>query len=158
MTALSADKSIRSYPDGPQTYPVEAEAVIYQGALLVVASADDSLATPATTATGLVCIGVAAHAVDATGAADGAKTVKVEAGRIGPFANSAAADEITADHVGKLVYLVDDQTLAATDNSAARSPAGVCWKVDTDGVYIEVGLANSIVGDHEQRIYALENP
>lgn len=57
------------------------------------------------------------------------------------FANSASTDQITQTEVGSNCYIVDDQTVAKTSNSNARSIAGRVWKVDaTKGVLVE--LAN----------------
>jgi hypothetical protein len=39
--------------------------------------------------------------------------------------------------VGKQCYLVDDQTVAKTDGTNTRSPAGFVRDVDADGVWVE---------------------
>jgi hypothetical protein len=55
------------------------------------------------------------------------------------FANSASGDLIAQTEVGSNVYVVDDQTVAKTSNSNARSIAGRVWKVDaTKGVLVEL--------------------
>jgi predicted RecA/RadA family phage recombinase len=53
------------------------------------------------------------------------------------FANSAAGDAIGRTEIGKTVYVVDDQTVAKTDNSGARPAAGKCFDVDANGVWVE---------------------
>ncbi|CUH67985.1 hypothetical protein TG4357_03322 [Thalassovita gelatinovora] len=50
--------------------------------------------------------------------------------------NSAAADEITIADIGNKAYAVDDQTVAKTDGTATRSPAGIIDDVDANGVWV----------------------
>ena len=52
------------------------------------------------------------------------------------FANSAAADLIVAADIGALCYIVDDQTVAKTNGTATRSPAGTIVGVDAQGVWV----------------------
>lgn len=63
--------------------------------------------------------------------------------RIGTFRynNSASADAITAADIGKVCYAVDDQTVAKTDGSAARSPVGFVDSVDANGVWVRFDAA-----------------
>lgn len=112
---------------------VAADAVIHEGALVVLAG---GLARPGTTATGLVSIGIARETVDNSGGADGAKRVRVER-VISRFANSAAADAITAAEIGSSCYVVDDQTVAKTNGTNTRSVAGTVFDVDAIGVWVE---------------------
>ncbi len=70
----------------------------------------------------------------------------VQAGRISGFANSSGNDAITANDYGRIVYAVDDNTLARTDGDTGggptRSPAGFFTGFDpiagADTVEIEV--------------------
>ena len=55
------------------------------------------------------------------------------------FANSTAADLITRADIGNTAFIVDDQTVAKTDNSAARKAAGKIIDVDAGGVWVLVG-------------------
>ncbi|PYG27849.1 hypothetical protein C8N36_114125 [Pelagimonas varians] len=48
-------------------------------------------------------------------------------------ANAAAVDEITSADVGSVCFAVDDQTVAKTDGSSTRSPAGIVDVVDLNG-------------------------
>ena len=52
------------------------------------------------------------------------------------FANSAAADLITVADIGAPCYIVDDQTVAKTNGTATRSPAGAIDGVDALGVWV----------------------
>jgi len=72
-------------------------------------------------------------------------TRKIKA-RIGCFkyGNSAAADAIAADDIGKACYVVDDQTVALTDGTGTRSRAGIVAGVDSDGVWVQFTLNASI--------------
>jgi hypothetical protein len=47
------------------------------------------------------------------------------------------ADPVTQASIGKPCYVVDDQTVAATHNSNARSLAGTVLAVDASGVWVE---------------------
>ena len=57
------------------------------------------------------------------------------------FANSASADLIAQAQVGSVCYIVDDQTVAKTSNSSARSQAGTVFAVDAKkGVLVKLAL------------------
>jgi hypothetical protein len=59
------------------------------------------------------------------------------------FANSASTDLIAQTECGSNCYVVDDQTVAKTSNSNARSVAGRVWKIDsTKGVLVELANPN----------------
>lgn len=112
---------------------VAAAATIFAGAMVMRNAAGDLL--PGATATGLIGVGRAEVYVDnATGAA-GDKMADVVAGTF-RYANSAGADEITGADIGQLVYAVDDQTVARTDGTASRSPAGHVEMIDDQGVWV----------------------
>lgn len=54
------------------------------------------------------------------------------------FTNATAGDAVVAADIGKLVYLLDDQTVANNDNTNTRSVAGRAWKLDSaKGVLVE---------------------
>jgi hypothetical protein len=52
------------------------------------------------------------------------------------FANSASTDEIVDDDIGKLCYIVDDQTVAKTNGANTRSVAGIVVGLDANGVHV----------------------
>lgn len=56
---------------------------------------------------------------------------------IAPFANSTAGDAISKADIGADCYVVDDQTVAKTSNSAARPRAGKVFDVDEYGVWVD---------------------
>jgi len=117
MTALTKARTVKSIPGLSFAYPVLANAVIYQGAIVVITSA--GWAKPGVTGLGLTTVGVAREGVNNTGGSNGALIVEVDE-RIADMANSAGADEIAAGDVGKVCYLVDDQTVAKTDGGTAQ--------------------------------------
>lgn len=104
----------------------------YKGGIIVLDQAD-GLFKKATTATGLIAVG-RCEENRLTGASNALK-INARSG-IFKYGNSAAADAIAADDIGKDCYLVDDQTVALTSNSSARSRAGKVYGVDSDGVWV----------------------
>lgn len=108
-----------------------ANQVFYSGGVVAVHA--DGYAYVGTTATALKIPGVCAFDLDTTGLADGAKDVLLTGGTIGDFENSANADLVAEDDIGKRCYLVDDETVALTDGSATRSDAGMVFDVNADG-------------------------
>lgn len=140
MTALSAARNTKVMAGGPNpellSLPVKANTKIHAGSLVVI---DAGYAAPGRTATGLITLGRAEETVDNTGGNAGDKRVSVRQG-VFNFTNSADADAIAQAQVGGMSYIVDDQTVAKTDGSGARSAAGRIVQVDSDGVWVELGL------------------
>lgn len=115
--------------------PVAASTRIFAGSLMCLDASGN--AVPGSTATTLTARGVAQEQVDNSAGAAGDLRIESRRG-VFPFANSAAADEITRADIGANAYIVDDQTVAKTDGTATRSVAGVIRDVDSDGVWIEI--------------------
>jgi hypothetical protein len=116
MTALTKARTVKRIPGLLFAYGVLADAVIYQGAAVVITSA--GWAKPGETGTSLTAVGIAREGVDNTGGSSGDLVVEVDEG-IADMTNSAGDDEITVADLGKVCYLVDDQTVAGADGSAA---------------------------------------
>lgn len=135
MTALTKARTVKSIPGLIFAYPVLANAVIYQGAIVVITSA--GWAKPGVTGLGLTTVGVAREGVNNTGGSSGDVLVEVDE-RIVDMANSAGADEIAAGDVGKVCYLVDDQTVAKTDGGTAQVTRGDVVFNGTDPVGLTV--------------------
>lgn len=132
--ALTQDRNT-PYQDGELiTVSVAANAVIHAGAM-VVANAS-GYAAPGSTATGLTYLGRAEEAVDNTGGANGALTVMVRRKKAFKFKNYGA-DPVTQASLGKVCYIVDDETVAATDGTGTRSAAGKVIGLDSAGVWVE---------------------
>lgn len=147
MTALAADRTAprisgRAIPD---TYagPQKGATTIFDGALCVL---NAGYLAPGTTATALVAVGVRkkgksiVSGADGTANQDGATVIEVEAG-VFPFKNSTSTDTIAQADCGNDCYIVDDNTVAKTSNSSARSRAGKIVGVDSNWVYVLVGLS-----------------
>ena len=111
--------------------PVAAATTIYAGALVCVNAAGN--AVPGSTATGLKARGIATHPVINTGAA-GAATVQSRKG----CARLKNDGSVTRAHIEATAYIVDDETVAATDGSGTRSAAGRIVDVESAGVWVEI--------------------
>lgn len=134
MTALTKNRNTPAMaPGGLRRGEVAAAQLIFAGALVMRNSAGDLV--KGQTATGLVGVGRAFAQVDNGSGSAGDLTADYEMG-VFRFANSAGADEITKANIGDLAYAVDDQTVAATDGSSTRSPAGTIEVVDEQGVWV----------------------
>ncbi len=85
-------------------------------------------------ATALRAVGIAENKADASGKTNGAVQVEV---RRGYFALAHGADPVTLADVGQVCYLVDDQTIAKTDGTGTRSPAGILRDVNGEGAWVD---------------------
>ncbi len=138
MAALTKDRNTPRASGEDRQGQVAATTTIFAGAL-VMRNATGYL-VEGQTATGLVGVGRAEEQVDNSAGADGAVTCGYRPG-IYRFANSAAADEVTFADIGSLAYVVDDQTVAKTDGTSTRSPAGIVDDVDANGVWVRLDEA-----------------
>lgn len=133
MPALTADRNSPELAGDIKVGDVAASTKIYAGALLMRDASGNIV--QGKTATGLVGCGRAEAQVDNSAGSAGDLTVNFRRG-IFRFANSASTDEITKAEIGGVCYAVDDQTVAKTDGTGARSPAGVIDDVDAQGVWV----------------------
>lgn len=138
MTALTQDRNTPRTEGDIRQGGVAASTLIYAGALVMRNAA--GYIVKGQTATGLVGVGRAEERVDNSGGANGALTVNFRPGCY-RYANSAAADEITIADIGAKCFAVDDQTVAKTDGTSTRSPAGIIEDVDAQGVWVRVDEA-----------------
>lgn len=142
MTALSKPRLVQQL-GAPNTIParitalVKGSTTLQQGGLVALSSA--GYAVPGSTSATLTAAGVLLTKSVTNSGADGAASVTVERG-VFKFANSAAGDAIAQTDLLKTVYIVDDQTVAKTDATGSRSAAGKVIRVDTDGVFVQVGF------------------
>jgi hypothetical protein len=120
---------------------VAASALCYAGGLAMRDASGN--VKPGAAATRCRGIGRFKDTVDNSSGLAGDLSAEVEVG-IFQFANSASADEITAADIGNTCYIVDDQTVARTSNSGARSVAGTVVDVDDGGVWIDFGAAQAL--------------
>ena len=137
MSALTGDRNTPIRAGEDFVFPVAAVVKIYAGALVVLDSAGN--AKPGVAATGLIAVGRAEVQVDNSSGSAADLTVKVRRG-LYRWGNSASTDEITKAEIGDACFIVDDQTVAKTDGSGARSPAGFVEDVDAQGVWVLTGF------------------
>ena len=130
--ALTADRHT-PYRDGNQIEPpVAAGVTIYAGAIMVANAT--GYAEPGTTATGLTYLGRAEEYVDNSAGSDGDERVRISRKRAFLYGNDGS---ITQAHLFKKCYIVDDETVAATDGTGTRSEAGIIVGIDSDGIWVE---------------------
>lgn len=143
MTALAKEKKILEL-NGDRVVSkifdlaVKAGAKIYSGALVCIDAT--GYAIPASEALGQLAMGVAQQTRDNTNGSSGDLVVRVYAGAF-KFANG---DSIGIADVGKTAYIVDDQTVSKGDGTGARSVAGPILRIETDGVYVQVGITAAV--------------
>ena len=132
MTATIKDRNTWARYAELINVPVLAAAKINAGSLVVATAV--GFAAPGSTATTLSYLGRAEEAVDNTSGANGAKAVNVRRKLAFKWVNDGS---ITQANLMKNAYIVDDQTVAATDGGTTRSVAGRIVGVDSDGVWVE---------------------
>lgn len=132
--ALAKDRNTIYKKGGLVVVPVAASAVIYAGALVVANSS--GFAAPGSVATTLTYLGRAEEAVNNASGSNGDKSVQVLRGKAFLWKNSGA-DAVTQASMGKVCYIVDDETVAATNGTSSRSAAGIVIGVDSTGVWVE---------------------
>lgn len=135
MTALTQERDTQRRRGNQAAYPMAA-AKILAGAIVCISTAT-GYAAKGSTATTLVAVGCATETVDNSAGAAGDLRITVDRDGWFRYGNSAAADAIALDDVGKVCYVVDDQTVALTDGVGTRSAAGRIRDVDAQGVWIE---------------------
>jgi len=133
MTALSSDRNTPRLQGFIRQGGLAASVLVYAGAIVMRNST--GYLTKGATATGLVGVGRAEERKTG-GASAGDETLKYQPGSY-RFANSASGDLITIAEIGKVCFVVDDQTVAKTDDTGARSPAGFVADVDATGVWVD---------------------
>lgn len=136
MAQLSAARATPRRDNRNISVPVAATTTLFGGGLVSLLNTGGN-ACPAGTASSGAAIGVAKQTTVNSGAA-GAVNAELATG-IFRFGNSGSTDTITRVEIGKTCFIVDDQTVAKTDNSAARAAAGKVIDVDAQGVWVDVG-------------------
>lgn len=135
MTAITTERDTLRRDGNRAAYPVLAATKVLAGTLAVLTAA--GYAQGGAVATTLKAVGVFDETVDNTAGASGDLKAPVRRDGWFRFANSAAADAITIADIGNSCYVVDNQTVAKTDGTGARSVAGKIRDVDAVGVWIE---------------------
>lgn len=135
------------------TYPIAADVRIFGGGLTCIDI--DGRAVPGGHPRAVLAVGRSSATYDnrapgsELGGGAGVTTVEVEFGTFG-WANhrtgTPAADEIGPEHVGRVAYVVDDETVSLSDDGGARIVAGLITEVraipnvaGTKRVYVFMG-------------------
>lgn len=139
MAALTKGRNTPQAIGDIRSGSVAASTQIFQGALVMINAA--GFIVEGQVATGLIGVGRAEEHIDNSAGSNGDVVADYRPGTF-RFDNSAGGDEITDADRGKPCYAVDDQTVAKTDGSAARSPAGTVDHVDANGgVWVTLDVA-----------------
>ena len=142
MAALSSYRDTKAMQNGygyPEIYsfPVKDTVKIYKGALVVL---DAGYLKPAVAESGKVPVGIALDDADnsttVTGHADGFVSCRVRRGTF-KFDNKSN-DQVVAADVGASCYIGDDHTVCHT--STTNTAVGKVVQIDSDGVWVQVGL------------------
>jgi hypothetical protein len=134
MTATTTERNTPRRDAAQLELPVAASARLLAGTIAMINAS--GLAEAGTTATARRGVGVVEATADNTGGAASAISVRIRRGCFA-FANSTAGDAITRGDIGATAYIVDNQTVAKTDGTGTRSPAGVIRDVDGRGVWVQ---------------------
>jgi hypothetical protein len=134
MTALSKERLTNAREGHIFGVPLAAGAKVFQGGVVVLNATGYGKA--ALTAVSLIAAGVAQETVDNTGGADGALRAEVQRGVFGLVADASVTQAI----VGKTVYLMDDQTVHATDGAGTRSAAGTLVDLESTVAWVRIGF------------------
>lgn len=138
MAALTEGRNTPEALGEVRSAGVAADTTLFPGAIAMINAA--GFLIEGQTATGLIGVGRSESLADNAGGSNGDITGDYKPG-IFRFNNSASTDAITAADVGKVCFVVDDQTVAKTDGSSARSPAGFVDHVDANGVWVRFDAA-----------------
>ena len=134
MTALSKERKTNTREGNIVGVPLAANAKVFQGGIVVLNATGFGKA--AVTALSLIAVGIAQDTVDNTGGADGAALVDVQRGVVSLVADAS----VTRAAIGKTVYLMDDQTVHATDGPGTRSAAGTLVDLEGSVAWVRIGF------------------
>ncbi len=134
MAALTKDRQTDKRDGNSVVHPVAAATQIHAGSLVAL-DANGWLVSGSTSTT-LKAVGRAEEPVDNSSGANGDLGCRCGRRAAFRFANDSG-DPIDRTHIGSNAYIVDDQTVAATDGGATRSVAGKIIDVDAAGVWVE---------------------
>jgi hypothetical protein len=142
MAALTKARNTPRLGDDihPYDFPIAANVKVFLGSIACIDGTNKRLVPGASTST-LKCVGRARDTYDNTGGPAAAFRCAVDSG-VFRWDNSTSGDLITQADVGNICYVVDDHTVAKTDNSGARPAAGKVIDVDSVGVWVEMKHAS----------------
>ena len=138
MAPLTKDRNTPRHQGDKRVGLLAAATTLFAGALVMRDAA--GYLVEGQTATGLVGVGRSEARVDNADGAAGDLSAEYLPG-VFAFANSASTDEITIADIGSVCFAVDDQTVAKTNGTSTRSPAGIVEAVDAQGVWVRLDEA-----------------
>lgn len=116
MTALAADKQVKTRKADISRYPAEEAKLFYKGAMVCINA--DGRAVPAAKTAGFgPVVGLAAYQVDNSAGADDAVDVSVESGFIAYLTTVSGAQAL----VGNAAFAIDDQTVGGVASAGVTS-------------------------------------
>lgn len=126
------------------TYPIKANVHIFKGAMVGLDSAGRAMPGDTIANGCLSIVGKASATYDnrtgsALGGAADAVDVEVEYGVFQYDFKTGDGDDIAADDVGKVCFVVDDHTVALTNNTDARAIAGLITEFRESKPYVWTG-------------------
>ena len=137
MAALAADRNTPLKSGDLRVGQVGAATKIFKGALIMRNAAGYLI--KGATAVGSFGVGVAQTLADNTSGANAAIGVSWRPG-VAYLAN-LAADLCLVTDIGAKCFIADDQTVARSNGTGTRSPAGVIEDVDANGVWVRLDEA-----------------
>lgn len=137
MTALNSGRNTTMRLGDHRVEPMAAAVKIFAGAIVMRNAAGH--VTKGATATGCIGVGRASDTFDNSAGAAGDLRCEYRTG-VFAYANHAA-DLVTQADVGKLCYIVDDQTVAKTHGGNTRSPAGYVDGIEGGTVWVRLDEA-----------------
>jgi hypothetical protein len=138
MTAAAAARSRKTSTWRLKEFTLASGLIAYQGAIAAIetSGSDAGKVKPGATSPSLVVIGVFSETVDATSAAKAVTVDLLREVELEWFVNGSSSDAVAATDVGKLCYVLDDQTVSIL--AGGKSVCGRIWAVDsTKGVAVE---------------------
>lgn len=130
---LSKMKNIHRRVGRQVAHPLAAATKVHGGAIVVL---EGGFAKPGYTASGLMAAGMADASADNSGGADGDVSVTVSRDDWVRVLNDIG-DPVTRTSINQPCFIVDDETVAATDGGGTRSEAGIVRDLDDVGVWLE---------------------
>jgi len=146
MTALAIERMTNFAGVVPSrgTFPIKANVRIFKGAIVGLDSAGRAMPGDTIANGCVVVVGKASATYDnrtgsALGGAADAVDVEVEFGVFQWDFKTGGGDDIAADDVGKVCFVVDDHTVALTNNTDTRAIAGLITEFRDDKPYVWMG-------------------
>lgn len=129
---LTAKQNVHKRVGRTVSHPVAANTKIHGGALVVL---ENGFARPGRSALGLMAIGMAIVTADNSAGADSDVLATMERDDWFRLRNDVG-DPVTRSSINQPCYIVDDETVAASDGANTRSIAGTVRDIDDVGVWI----------------------